>query len=101
MRITATSEARVLDAAKEIETILRAERGLTPGEKNTFAIRNESEMMEMEADVARNFGDFLLGVTALRLLVGGIGVMTVMLATVSERTKEIGLRKALGARQRS
>lgn len=87
------------DAKDEIRGVARLSRGLTVGEEDNFEI-NEQETMRATIEPIKNaiFG-IGIGLTALALLVGGIGVMNIMFVTVRERTREIGIRKAVGARR--
>ena len=85
-------------AEKDIAEILRARHNLGKNQENDFEIRNNAEFQEtMKANV-KSITVFLIFVAAISLLVGGIGVMNIMLVSVTERTKEIGIRMAIGAR---
>ena len=87
-------------AEKDVTEILRARHNLGKSQENDFEIRNNAEFQEtMKANV-RSITVFLIFVAAISLLVGGIGVMNIMLVSVTERTKEIGIRMAIGARAR-
>ena len=87
------------DAQEDIERVLRKVRRVPPGDDDTFVVRNLTESMRMRTAAQTTLG-WLLGATAaISLIVGGIGIMNIMLVSVTERTREIGLRMAVGARQ--
>jgi putative ABC transport system permease protein len=86
-----------LDAKAEIGSYMRRMRGLAPGEPDTFGIEAIEQFIEQFKKIAAGFTVFMSGVVGISLLVGGIGIMNIMLVSVSERTREIGLRKAMGA----
>jgi len=81
----------------EIDRILRREHQILPGEDADFDIRNFADLLETFEETAQTFTFLLAGIGAVSLLVGGIGIMNIMLVSVTERTREIGVRKAMGA----
>ena len=86
-------------AKSQVRDVLRRQHRLKPGEKDDFQIMAQEEMMEMVSNVLGSITWILGGVVAIALLVGGIGIMNIMLVSVTERTREIGIRKSIGARR--
>jgi putative ABC transport system permease protein len=81
----------------DIERILRREHKVRPGGDNDFMIRNQRDILATQQQATQVFTVLLASIAAVSLVVGGIGIMNIMLVSVTERTKEIGIRKALGA----
>jgi putative ABC transport system permease protein len=86
------------DVKAEITTYMRRVRNLEPGEPNTFGVEAIDQAISQFKSLAAGLQAFAGGIVAISLLVGGIGIMNIMLVSVSERTREIGLRKAVGAK---
>lgn len=97
--VSAVSSEAVTSAENEITQILR-DRHKLKLEENDFFILNQDLLLDFASTVTGVFTIFLGGVAGISLLVGGIGIMNIMLVSVTERTKEIGLRKAVGAKKR-
>jgi putative ABC transport system permease protein len=81
----------------DLERILRREHHIRPGGDNDFTIRNQQDILQTQQQATQVFTALLASIAAVSLVVGGIGIMNIMLVSVTERTREIGVRKALGA----
>ena len=91
------NDSSVEESMLYIEQILRVAHDIGPGQQNDFRINDWSQYADLQRQATAIFTALLTGIASISLLVGGIGVMNIMLVSVTERTKEIGLRKALGA----
>ena len=98
--VQATSSETMDAAMADIDRILRREHRIAPGEEADFNVRNIASLMSTFQESTQTFTFLLAGIALISLLVGGIGIMNIMLVSVTERTREIGVRKALGARRR-
>jgi putative ABC transport system permease protein len=86
-------------AAEEIKTLLRERHRLREDREDDFVIQNEADILEAQSSVARTFNILVVGIAASSLLIGGVGILGVMLLSVQERTAEIGIRRAVGAKK--
>jgi putative ABC transport system permease protein len=89
------------DAREELRNVLRKIRHLAPGEPDNFNINQQDQLLQIIHKVTGTIGGVGLFITGLSLFVGGIGIMNIMFVSVAERTREIGVRKAIGAKRRT
>ncbi|MBI2682044.1 MAG: FtsX-like permease family protein [Acidobacteriales bacterium] len=94
---SATSSADAPEARRQITGLLRERHHLTSKEDDDFNIRSPEDVIQAQLAAARIFAALLASAAALSLLVGGIGIMNIMMVSVTERTREIGIRLAVGA----
>ena len=95
-----TDLATVAEAQDDVIAALRARRGLRPSQENNFAVVTQDKLMETFNSVTSGFFLVMLALSSVGLMVGGVGVVAIMMISVTERTREIGVRKALGATRR-
>ncbi|MEO8027330.1 MAG: ABC transporter permease [Bryobacteraceae bacterium] len=98
---SAASDTLTVDAQQQIGAILRARHNLRQGQVDDFTVRNLTEVAETAAETSKVMTMLLGGIAAVSLLVGGIGIMNIMMVSVTERTREIGIRMAVGARSKA
>src|SRR5690606_11380386 len=99
--VAATSAEDVLKAEDEVVSLLRRSRKTPPAEPDDFSINRADQFANLYNELTGALYAVAIGVSGITLLVGGIGIMNIMLVSVRERTREIGVRRALGARRRT
>lgn len=97
LNVQARSEEVSHQAVGQITAVLRNQHGIGNGDKDDFRILSQQDLLQSFSQISRTMQIFLGSIAGISLLVGGIGIMNIMLVSVTERTREIGIRKALGA----
>ena len=98
--ISAVSPDQMDEITEQITTVLRAQHRLIPGDDDDFMVRTQEDIASMLTGMTETMTGLLASIAGVSLLVGGIGIMNIMLVSVTERTREIGLRMAVGAKGR-
>ncbi len=98
--IQAADGADLAKLQEDVLAVIRKRHRIQPGVPDDVNIRNQAEMIDQASGASQTFTFLLGGIAGISLLVGGIGIMNIMLVTVTERTREIGIRKAVGAKDR-
>ena len=96
----AASDDMVVEAAADVEKIVGVQHRIKEGQENDFEVSTQQELLDMLTNVMGMLSMLLAAIASISLIVGGIGIMNIMYVTVTERTKEIGLRMSIGARSR-
>lgn len=97
--VSAKSQSVMNQAQQQVEATLRNQHQLAPGQSDDFTIQNQATILDTLSSVSTTLTFLLAGIAGISLLVGGIGIMNIMLVSVTERTREIGIRKAVGAKR--
>ena len=95
---TAVSSGQLGEASEQIAQLLRQRHRIQPGEEDDFTVRNLNDMAQASQSATQVMTNLLLSVASISLIVGGIGIMNIRLVSVTERTREIGIRMAVGAK---
>lgn len=98
--LSAVTKEQITEAQEQVSELLRIRHRLLPGEPDDFTIRTQTEIAQAAGSTSRIMTILLGSIAGVSLLVGGIGIMNIMLVSVTERTREIGIRRSLGAKRR-
>ena len=98
--VQVTSQEQMETVSKHIDEVLRERHHIGPDDQKNFTIISQAELLQFGSSISASISAFLGAIAAVSLLVGGIGIMNIMLVSVTERTREIGIRKAVGAKRR-
>jgi putative ABC transport system permease protein len=98
--VSAVSTAAIPEATREIQALLHERHRIGANQEDDFTVRSLSDMAKASESASKVMTNLLLGVASISLLVGGIGIMNILLVSVTERTREIGIRMAVGAKSR-
>jgi putative ABC transport system permease protein len=98
--VSAISEKAIPEAQHEIAELMRQKHGISYGEDDDFMVRTQTEITDMASETSRTLTLLLAAIAGVSLVVGGIGIMNIMLVSVTERTREIGIRLAIGAKSK-
>ncbi|MDP4172400.1 MAG: ABC transporter permease [Bacteroidota bacterium] len=97
---SAISENSMTEAQQEIETLMRESHKIAPGDDDDFTVRNQTDIASTAQETTKVLTLLLASIASVSMIVGGIGIMNIMLVSVTERTREIGIRRAIGAKGR-
>jgi putative ABC transport system permease protein len=98
--VVTAHHATQAEAMDDVITLLRTRRGLTPATDNNFAVVRQDQLIEVFNRFTAAFFVIMIALSSVALMVGGVGVIAIMMIAVTERTREIGIRKAIGATRR-
>jgi ABC-type antimicrobial peptide transport system permease subunit len=100
INVEVKTEGEMEGTTEEITSLLRERHRIREGDESDFNVRSQTEILSMIQETSKTFTMLLAGIAIVSLIVGGIGIMNIMFVSVTERTREIGIRKAIGAKER-